>query len=388
MTSRRADAGSAPPLKVLMTSAAADRYGADVLLRHVAAHLLRSGADVDIVLPVHGPAEDALRAEGLAVRTARSAVVRRVDMHPRGALRLIAAMPVALASHLRQIRRGRVDVVWVNTVSVPLWVIAGWIMRRRVVVHCHEIVAGSRLGRRLTYGPLHLAAEVIVVSDACRDDIATVYPRLAERVRVMTNRSFEVVDELPLDDPASNDIVMIGRISSRKGQLVLLEALHDLSLRDPMPTVHICGDAYPPDSATALAYKQEVVDQAARSPIPVQVHGFLRQSLAMRLGPIVVVPSVDPEPWSLVVSEAMTAGRAVIASDSGGIREQLAGRGILVPPGDAKALGAALQSVLDSPEMRADMMARAREWATQSDLDGYYDVISAVAWGTARPGSR
>jgi glycosyltransferase involved in cell wall biosynthesis len=70
-----------------------------------------------------------------------------------------------------------------------------------------------------------------------------------------------------------------------------------------------------------------------------------------------VVPSVWGEPLGQVAVEAMLVGRAVVASDVGGLRDvvQHGVTGLLVPPGDPGALAAALDSLLDDPQTRRRM---------------------------------
>jgi len=72
-----------------------------------------------------------------------------------------------------------------------------------------------------------------------------------------------------------------------------------------------------------------------------------------------IVPSVWAEPFGLVVLEAMAAGRPVIASNIGGpadiVRDEETG--LLVPPGDPRALRAALARLIADPALRARLGA-------------------------------
>ncbi len=75
-----------------------------------------------------------------------------------------------------------------------------------------------------------------------------------------------------------------------------------------------------------------------------------------------VVPSVWQEPFGMVVIEAMASGKAVIAARVGGIPEIIrdGDTGLLVAPGDADALRAAMQRLVDFPALCAQLGARAQ----------------------------
>jgi glycosyltransferase involved in cell wall biosynthesis len=74
---------------------------------------------------------------------------------------------------------------------------------------------------------------------------------------------------------------------------------------------------------------------------------------------VVVHASVLAEPFGRVLVEAMLAGRPVVATDAGGVPEVVTDgeTGVLVPPGDAYALGDALTS-LRHDASRAAALAR------------------------------
>jgi len=77
---------------------------------------------------------------------------------------------------------------------------------------------------------------------------------------------------------------------------------------------------------------------------------------------VVVVPSVqdrsgDRDGLPNVVLEAMASGRAVVASDVGGIASAITNEenGLLVPPGDPVALGQALRRLSQSKALREQL---------------------------------
>ena len=75
---------------------------------------------------------------------------------------------------------------------------------------------------------------------------------------------------------------------------------------------------------------------------------------------VVVLTSVS-EAFPYSVLEAMSCGRAVVATDVGGVREALESNGALVPPADPDALATEVRRMLDDPALRASLGKRARE---------------------------
>jgi glycosyltransferase involved in cell wall biosynthesis len=82
---------------------------------------------------------------------------------------------------------------------------------------------------------------------------------------------------------------------------------------------------------------------------------------------VVVCPSLF-EGMPNVVLEAMGAGRAVVASAVDGVLEVIGGRdvGLLVPPGDERALSEAIAELLRDPSRRREMGEAARRWVSEN----------------------
>ena len=68
---------------------------------------------------------------------------------------------------------------------------------------------------------------------------------------------------------------------------------------------------------------------------------------------LVVFPSIWPEPFGRIAIEAMAAGKPVIGSDVGGIRETIEkGKGILVKVGDVKEIHNAIKELIINSEFK------------------------------------
>jgi glycosyltransferase involved in cell wall biosynthesis len=101
---------------------------------------------------------------------------------------------------------------------------------------------------------------------------------------------------------------------------------------------------------------------------------------AMRRCLALVAPSVWPEPFGIVVAEALAAGRPVVASAIGGIPEIVRdGReGLLVTPSDSAALAAALRRIAREHELRDVLAANAAERARAYLPEGVVPLVESA----------
>lgn len=153
----------------------------------------------------------------------------------------------------------------------------------------------------------------------------------------------------PDADPSTAPVVvgLNGLMTPWKGHHVLLDALPHLDAR-----VHLelMGGRLIKDGEYADAVRSRAETEGAGR---VTVLGHVADPLQqMRGWTIAVSASTDPEACPLSVLEAMSLGLPVVASDHGGSPEVLAGRGHLVPPGNPLALAAAVNRLVDDPELR------------------------------------
>ena len=153
---------------------------------------------------------------------------------------------------------------------------------------------------------------------------------------------------------------VFSRLSEWKGQHVLLDALTQL------PGVHavLVGDALFGEDA----YAERLREQTRRLGLEDRVHflGFRRDipELMQRVD-IVAHTSVTAEPFGRVVVEGMLSEKPVIATRAGAIPEIISDgeTGLMVEPGDADALAAAISATLAAPERAAALGKAARRAA-------------------------
>ena len=182
-----------------------------------------------------------------------------------------------------------------------------------------------------------------------------------------------------LGPPGRPAVLAVGRLADQKGLDTLLAAARCWQDRVPVPVVAIAGEG-------PLAARLAAV--AGRTGVDLALLGQRDDVPALLAAADVIAVPSRWEARALIVQEAMRAGRPIVASRVGGI-PALTGEdaAILVPPGDAGQLAAAILAVLDDPGRAARLSAAARERAAA--LPGPDAAVAAIlaAYGPAGPGA-
>ncbi len=183
-------------------------------------------------------------------------------------------------------------------------------------------------------------------------------------------------------------ILHVARLVAMKGTATLLHAFAALAQHDAAASLVVIGDGElrrPLHAlAAALGLAGRVRFLGARP--HAEVMAWMRQA-AMLVLPSVRTRTGRVEGLGMVLLEAAASGVPVIGSRVGGIPEGVLDgeTGFLVPPRDAAALCARMQTLLADPELRRRMGAQARRFverrfdmARQTEtLEGFYDDVVA-----------
>lgn len=149
----------------------------------------------------------------------------------------------------------------------------------------------------------------------------------------------------------------VGRFTEpRKGMRVLLDAMRSLEPALPDTRLLVVGRGDPDElkraAGTGLADRLVLLGQVDDE----------TKARALRSVDVYCAPNTGGESFGIVLTEAMSAGAAVVASDLSAFRRVLDdGRaGVLTPVGDPDALAAALRELLTDPRRRAALAEQAR----------------------------
>jgi glycosyltransferase involved in cell wall biosynthesis len=159
---------------------------------------------------------------------------------------------------------------------------------------------------------------------------------------------------------------LVATMGRWKGHAVFLRAIGALPANTRVRAYVVGGGIY--RTAGSEVDADELRRMAAELGIADRVGftGFVDEpAAAMRALDVVVHASTQPEPFGLVIAEAMACGRAVIASAAGGAGEIVIDEhdALAVQPGDAEGLSRAIERLAADPILRDSLSRAGRETA-------------------------
>ncbi len=381
-------------MRLVFLNPSGEMGGAERVLLDVLASLREAQPewDLSLVTSAAGPVLDRARSLGVRARVVPfpRALSRVGDggARARGALGtvvgLLRAAPSAagyVARLRRELREMAPDVIHTN--GFKMHVLGLWTRPNRtpVVWHVHDFVGRRPVMSWLLRAHAARCAAVIANSHSVAADVKGVVGGRVE-VRPVVNAVDlgEFSPDGPRVDldvaagmaPPSGEVVRVGLVATLgwwKGHDVFLRALSLLPPELPVRGYVVGGALY--ETAGSQRSLEELRRRAGELGITGRV-GFTgyvpNPAAAMRALDVVVHASTEPEPFGLVIAEAMACGRAVVVSDAGGAAELFTSGvdGLGHRPGDAEGLAARIEELVRSPELRARLATAARARAERN----------------------
>jgi glycosyltransferase involved in cell wall biosynthesis len=392
-------------MNILYLDAPRGLYGASRALLTLLEHLDRARYrpyavlsddvdDGDLRLPV------ALAALGVAHEERTLAVLRRKKyLNPGGALFLAGALAGSTGYLRGLIRRRGVDIVQTNTSTILSGAAAAALTGRPHIWHLHEILGGAEaaiLGRIMRTP----ASTIVANSEASARALGRALPGLTGRITVIRNG----IDPRPFQEappervaqaraawgagPGDLLVGMVGRLGTWKGEEQFVAVAAQVRRQAPNARFVIVGSAFDGQEAPVARLQAQIA--AAGLGGEVRLAG-LRADIPVVMNALDALAHLPtrPEPFGLVVAEAMAAGKPVVASRVGGIPEYVADgeTGLLVPPDDPGALAGGISALLADPDRmtRFGLAGRRRAEAlfdgdkTNDDLERLFRSVIAAA---------
>jgi len=310
-----------------------------------------------------GELREDLHAAGVETVVRPLSVMRRAAMSPAGMARIAIELARDAGGLTRLARRRDVAIVHTNTSVTLGGSAASRVARIPHVWHLREIYTGFERWWP-AYRRLLLTADALpCVSQATLAQLGG-HPRgmvLHDGLPIAPARAPREAARAALGLPADAYVcAILGRISTWKGQDVLIRALADPALAAGGAIALVAGDPWQGEERRL----QELHALVARLGVGerVRFEGF-RSDVENVYGAadVVCVPSTQPDPLPNAALEAAAAGCCVVAADHGGLPEILRDgeTGLLVTPGDPAALARALAQLQADPARRERLGAAA-----------------------------
>ena len=342
------------PLRVLLVTASPERGGAETVVEQLLTGLDRSRVEPSVV---------ALREGSFAeeLRTLRASLISAGTL---GQMRQLGRTLAVVKKLKAEIRRGEFDIVHNHgTLAHIVGGLAAWRAGVKAIHHVHDLYADTRSADSiLQHIALRIpAATIVAVSHSARSRLLAVGAPY-NRVRVVQN-GVSLTPTTPAFESDGSTVVWCGRLQRWKGAHVFLEAAAMVRQHQPQARFWVVGGTM---SGKEPDYAEELHRQAAQPALEgaVTFTGHIADARPyIAAADVVVHSSISPEPFGLVIAEGLAEGKPVVAFDEGGPAEMIeSGRsGRLVAPGNVEAMAAAIEQLLQRPDLRARLADGARQ---------------------------
>lgn len=220
---------------------------------------------------------------------------------------------------------------------------------------------------------------VVCVSEASAANLRAWVPGVGEKITVVSNgidvQKFKQAtpvlrESIGLED--SNRVLLyVASFQERKDHGTLLRAVAQVSDVDLV----LVGDG---------ELRAQFKRQAESFGIARRVH-FLgaRSDVAelLKMADIYVHVPVF-EGFGIAATEAMAAGKPIIASDVPGLAQVVGDAALLVPPADSEALAAAIRRLIASPELQLQLaqaaVQRSNQFSIEKTVDDYVTLYREI----------
>lgn len=360
---------------VLVAHPSSDLYGSDRVLLESISAFVEGGFRVVGVLPGVGELGAAIRARGGEVVVCSTPVLRKAALRVSGASSLILEAVRSYGPARRLVRSVSPDFIFVNTVTIPAWLVLARAAGIPVACHVHEAESSLALPiRRVLYAPLLLASRLVVNSKFTLGVLGDTWPVLRERGSLIYNgvpgpsaptKSRKKLDGLRL--------LFVGRLSPRKGPQVAIDAVAQLIGEGIRAELTLVGSVYPGYEWFETQLREQVVHRGLSD--SVRFVGFDPSIWAhLAAADIVLVPSIAEESFGNTAVESVLAERPAIVSSSSGLREAASGYAAVtfVEPADASAISEAVKDMMLNWEKVRVLATADRELALSRHAPAVY----------------
>lgn len=364
-------------MRIVVINGSTDLYGANRILS-LSLHFLAKHGDITVLLPdLNGPLVQYIHENNPGV------VVKKYDKLPiiqrsmfsfRGimqALNFVSSFYVFLK---QENVREKIDLLYVNTLSNFLVLPISNMLKIKTLMHVHEILESpASVSNFINRYTLRWSNHILAVSHAVKANLLrNSSKKMGGKITVIHNGIPDMyMERTPVDGINPTCIItFIGRIKPEKGVWYFLEALALLPPDSPV-FVRIIGGPAPFGEKHVERLKKDILKigvEIEYIPFTPDVKKLLNET------DILVVPSTAKDPFPTTVLEGMSAGKAVIATNTGGAVEAIVDEtsGFIISNDDARDFAKKISLLLNDAVLRDRVGKDARRrYLTNFSVDVY-----------------
>lgn len=336
---------------VLFVHSSSELYGSDRSLLNIVKNLDENEFDIFVLLPCQGPlVEEMRKLENITVEIYEVAVLRRKNLSIRGGVEYLKELIQSTAFIKRYIKRNNIDIVDTNTAVVFPGAIAAKHCGIKSVWHIREIIKNN-LENNVISLMMNRYADLIVANSKSTGEALKVKK---EKIRVVYN----AVEDCAASSIKHEGLVvgMAGRINQWKGQKLFVDMAEIVHHRYPNVIFEIAGEAYAGEEYLKVELQQYIHEKQLDN--HVKLLGQVNNMKEFYEGlDVFVLPSIQPEPFGLVIIEAMEHEVPVVATNHGGPVEIVTDGedGYLVDYTSANQMAEKVETLLSDESLRRRM---------------------------------
>ena len=299
--------------RILFVHSSSELYGSDRSLLNIVKHINKTEFDVFIILPCQGPLVDEMKkVSGVKVKIYEVAVLRRKNLSIKGGALYFKKFMSSYFYLKKFIKENAINIGDTNTSGILSGAIAAKHCRVKSVWHIREII-NNKAENKIISIMMNRYADLIVANSK---STAMALKMNQNKIRVVYN-AVEAKINASIIPHNTLTVGMAGRINRWKGQKLLVDAAELVHKSLPDVIFKIAGDVFIGEEQL----KQELIQHINEKNLSdiVILNGQVNDmSIFYSNLDLFVLPSIQPEPFGLVILEAMEYGLPVIATNHGG----------------------------------------------------------------------
>lgn len=369
-------------MKVCFVSHSAYKAGAERALIETIDVLTQDSVECFVLLPSKGPLINELKKRNIPyniypykwwISSKESSWFIRVAST---AINIIMAIPLAL-----RIAQNNCDVIYTNTISIPIGIICAKLIGRPHIWHIHEFVGPNyflifNMGTKLSSWimrklPSYYIANSYAIANYYSELIPTHNIEVAyQAVNIDKNESHTKLKKSILCNNVDIKCIIVGNINPQKGLEDAIYAVNELIHKKVSIHLYIIGND---SNKKYKIYLQNLIVQYGLEN-HITFLGYVDNPFPLIQCVDIVLVCSRNEAFGRTTIEAMRASKPVIGSKSGGIIELIRPgfNGFLYEPGNYNELAEKILYLYKNPKISTQMGENGQNWVVSQFTEECY----------------